>query len=230
MNVSSPRPDNELFEQFARIGKALGSPKRLQLLYLLAQGERTVEVLAATAGLGVTTTSANLQVLKQAHLVTTRREGVRIHYSLAGDDVGQLFVLLRRVAGAHLAEVEPTWLALLGMDRAEAAGLEVPELEREQLLERVRDGATVLLDVRPGAEYAAGHIPGALSMPVDELPGRLEELPAETEVVAYCRGEYCVMAYEAVVLLRQHGRRAFLLEDGPLEWRLAGLPVADTSD
>lgn len=226
----SPKQDSELFEQFARIGKALGNPKRLELLYLLAQGERTVEALAATAGLGLTTTSANLQVLKQAHLVATRREGVRIHYSLAGDDVAQLFVLLRHVAGTHLAEVEPAWLALLGMDRAEAAEFEAPEPDREGLLERVRDGAVVLLDVRPEAEYDAGHMPGALSMPIDELPRRLEELPADAEVVAYCRGEYCVMAYEAVALLRRHGRRAFLVEDGPLEWRIAGVPVSRTSD
>lgn len=219
------RPGQQLFEQFARIGRALGSPKRLELLYLIAQGERTVEALADAASLPVTTASANLQILKQAQLVSTRREGVRVHYSLAGDDVGELFLLLRRVAGAHLAEVEPAWLALIGMDRATANELEAPDREREELVERVRAGSTVLLDVRPGVEYDAGHLPGAVSMPVEELPRRLDEVPVDTEVIAYCRGEYCVMAYEAVALLRRHGRRAFLLEDGPLEWRVAGLPV-----
>lgn len=217
--------NTELFEHFARVGKALASAKRLELLNLLTQGERTVDALASAAGLGVTSASAHLQVLKQARLVTTRREGVRVHYSLAGDDVARLFVLLRRVAGAHLAEIEPVWLAMLDMDRAEAAELETPAVARSELAERMRDGTAVVLDVRPEVEYAAGHIPGAISMPVDGLADRLDELPPDAEVVAYCRGAYCVMAYEAVALLRRHGRQASLLDDGLLEWRLDDLPV-----
>lgn len=224
--MSDSRRNAELFEQFARVGKALGSAKRLELLDLIAQSERTVDALAEGAGLGVTSASAHLQVLKQARLVTTRRDGVRVYYSLAGEDVAQLYTMLRRVASAHLAEVEPAWLAFLGMDRTQAAELETADVAREELVERIRDGSAVVLDVRPEVEYVAGHIPGAISMPVDELPGRLNELPADTDVVAYCRGAYCVMAYEAVAMLRKHGHRASLLEDGLLEWRVAGLAVA----
>jgi rhodanese-related sulfurtransferase len=216
----------ELFEQFARVGRALASGKRLELLDLLAQGERTVEALADAAGLGVTIASNHLQTLKQAHLVRTRRDGVRIHYSLAGDDVAQLYAMLRTVAGAHLAEVRPAWLSYLGMAADEATAIERADVAREELARRVADGRAVVLDVRPEVEHRAGHIPGALSIPIDQLADRLDELPAGAEVIAYCRGTYCVMAYEAVALLRRHGRSASLLDDGLLEWRLAGLPIA----
>lgn len=207
-----------LYDAFARTGKALSSGKRLELLDLLAQGERTVDALAKAAGLNLTTASAHLQTLKQAGLVATRRDGVRIHYRLAGDDVAALYALLRQVARAHQDAVEPARTAYLGP----AAGEEVG---REELLARAAAGEVVVLDVRPAAEYAAGHIPGALSIPVEELADRIAELPQDSEVVAYCRGAYCVLAHDAVRLLHARGRRALRLVDGMLEWRLAELPV-----
>ncbi|MBN3932333.1 metalloregulator ArsR/SmtB family transcription factor [Streptomyces verrucosisporus] len=213
------RAKARLYDAFAATGKALASGKRLELLDLLAQGERTVDALAKAAGLNLTTASAHLQTLKQAGLVSTRREGVRVHYRLAGEDVARLFALLREVAQAHQAAVEPARAAYLGPE----AGREVT---REELLARVESGDVVVLDVRPAQEYAAGHIPGAISVPVGELAERVGELPDGVEVVAYCRGEYCVMAHEAVRLLAGRGRRAIRLSDGMLEWRLAGLPVA----
>ncbi|UQA97380.1 ArsR/SmtB family transcription factor [Streptomyces halobius] len=208
----------DLFDAFARTGKALASGKRLELLDLLAQGERTVDALAKAAGLHLTTASAHLQTLKQAGLVATRREGVRVHYRLAGQDVAALYALLRKVAQAHQTDVEPARVALLGDDRA-------PEVGREDMLARAEAGKVVVLDVRPAEEYAAGHIPGAVSIPVDQLAERIAELPDDIEVVVYCRGEYCVMAYDAVRLLSAHGRKAVRLSDGMLEWRLAELPV-----
>ncbi|MFF3247342.1 ArsR/SmtB family transcription factor [Streptomyces sp. NPDC002870] len=207
-----------LYDAFAHTGKALASGKRLELLDLLAQGERTVDALAKAAGLNLTTTSAHLQTLKQAGLVATRREGVRIHYRLAGEDVAALYALLRRVAQTHQAGVEAARTAYLGTD-------ETVEVGREELLARAQAGEVVVLDVRPAEEYAAGHIPGALSIPVGELSARIAELPDDAEVVAYCRGAYCVLAYDAVRLLQEHGRKAIRLSDGMLEWRLAELPV-----
>ncbi|MEV7189458.1 metalloregulator ArsR/SmtB family transcription factor [Kitasatospora sp. NPDC093102] len=209
----------QLYDAFAASGKALASGKRLELLDLLAQGERTVDALAKTAGLNLTTASAHLQALKQAGFVATRREGVRIHYRLSGPDVGELLALLRKVAERHQAAVPPALDAYLGEDGAQEVG-------NEELRARAEAGEVLVLDVRPVEEYLAGHIPGALSIPVDELAERLEELPADTEVVVYCRGEYCVLAYDAVRLLTAHGRRAVRLDDGMLEWRLADLPVA----
>ncbi|MHA6804050.1 ArsR/SmtB family transcription factor [Salinifilum ghardaiensis] len=210
-----------LFDQFARVGKALGSGKRLELLDLLAQGERTVESLARTAQLGTTTTSAHLQTLKQANLVTTRREGTKSYYRLAGTDVAALYALVRSVASAHLPDVEAASAAYLGPDDAE-------HVSREELLRRVQDEDVVVLDVRPREEYEAGHIPGAVSLPVEELAGKLDTIPADQDVVAYCRGRYCVLAHDAVRLLTDHGRTARRLDDGMLEWRLADLPVATT--
>ncbi|MFI0923792.1 ArsR/SmtB family transcription factor [Streptomyces sp. NPDC021012] len=207
-----------LYDAFAASGKALASGKRLELLDLLAQGERTVDALAKAAGLNLTTASAHLQTLKQAGFVATRREGVRIHYRLAGDDVARLFALLRKVADRHQAAVPAARDAYLGEDGA-------AEVTHEELLARVEAGDVVVLDVRPPEEYLAGHIPGALSIPVAELADRIGELPEETEVVVYCRGEYCALAHDAVRLLTGHGRRAIRLDDGMLEWRLAGLPV-----
>ena len=208
---------NALFEQLARVGKALGSGKRLELLDLLAQGERTVDSLARAAGLGLTTASAHLQTLKRAGLVDTRRAGTSIHYRLAGADVAALYVLAREVATAHLPDV--------GEARDGYLGPATDEITREELLRRARAGTVTVLDVRPREEYAAGHIPGAVSVPVDELAARLAELPADQEIVAYCRGAYCVLAHDAVRLLTDHGRRATRLDDGMLEWRLAALPV-----
>jgi rhodanese-related sulfurtransferase len=207
-----------LFEQFAAVGKALANPKRLELLDLLAQGERSVDCLAAAAGLGVTTTSANLQTLRSAGLVTTRREKTKVIYALSGPDVAALFADLRTVAQARRAETEPARVAYLGGD--------VEEVSVEEVLRRAEMGDVVVLDVRPVEEYAAGHIPGAVSVPVGELTARLAELPADTEVVAYCRGAYCVFAHDAVRLLREQGRSARKLVGGMLEWQLAGHPVA----
>jgi len=209
---------NALFDQFARVGKALASGKRLELLDLLAQGERTVDALAKSAELGLTTASAPLQTLKQANLVVTRREGTKIFYRLAGDDVATLFALLRTVAENRLPDVRTAREAYLGDD--------TDAVSREDLLERVRSGRATVIDVRPAEEFTAGHIPGAVSIPLDELADRLAELPADQEIVAYCRGAYCVLSHDAVRLLTARGRTARRLADGMLEWRLADLPVA----
>lgn len=211
-----------LLEQFAAVGKALANPKRLELLDLLAQGERSVEALATTAGLGLTTCSANLQTLRTAGLVTTRREKTRVIYALAGPDVAVLLAGVRSVAQAHRAETERARLAYLG-------GNDVEEVPRDELLRRAEAGDVIVLDVRPAEEYAAAHIPGAVSIPVDELAARLAEIPADTDVVAYCRGAYCVFAHQAVRLLRDAGRPARKLSDGLLEWRLAGLPTTSSA-
>ncbi|MGW0733143.1 ArsR/SmtB family transcription factor [Streptomyces sp. NPDC002851] len=208
----------QLYEAFAVSGKALASGKRLELLDLLAQGERTVDALAKAAGLNLTTASAHLQTLKQAGFVATRREGVRIHYRLAGADVAQLFALLRKVAEHHRTAVPAARDAYLGEDGA-------TEVTHEELRARVAAGDVVVLDVRPVEEYRAGHIPGALSIPVEQLADRVDELPEDLEIVVYCRGEYCVLAYDAVRLLTDRGRRAIRLNDGMLEWRLDDLPV-----
>jgi rhodanese-related sulfurtransferase/DNA-binding transcriptional ArsR family regulator len=208
-----------LYEQFARVGKALASGKRLELLDLLAQGERDVASLAAAAGLGVTTASAHLQTLRQANLVTTRRDGTRIVYRLAGPDVADLYARLREVAQSHLPDVEAARAAYLGQDGGQP-------VTRDQLQHLARSAGVTVLDVRPAEEYAAGHIPGAVSIPLDELAERLAELPDDGQIVAYCRGAYCVLAHDAVRLLNRHGRKAARLADGMLEWRLANLPVA----
>lgn len=207
-----------LFDALATAGKALSNGKRLELLDLLAQGERSVDSLAKAAGLGLTTASAHLQTLKRAGLVTTRRDGVRIHYRLAGDDVAALYALLQQVARAHLAQAEHARAAYLGPE-------DTDHVSRDELLERVKAGTATVIDVRPAEEYAAGHIPGALSVPLDQLEARLAELPADLEVVAYCRGTNCVLAHDAVRLMSGRGRRAKRLADGMLEWRLAALPV-----
>jgi rhodanese-related sulfurtransferase len=209
-----------LYEQFARVGKVLGSAKRIELLDLLAQTERSVEELAELTGMEVGNTSAHLQVLRGARLVETRRAGTRIFYRLAGDEVTGLLVALQEVARARLAEVGEVVRTHL----SDPDGLE--EVGRQELLERASRGDVTVLDVRPAPEYQAGHIPGALSIPIEELEARLGELPDDVEVVAYCRGPYCVLALQAVDLLRRRGRRARRLADGMPEWRGAGLPVA----
>lgn len=169
----------------------------------------------------MTTTSAHLQTLKQAGLVVTSREGTTIRYRLADIDVAALYAQVRTVAAAHLPDVDAARARYLGMQD----GADTEEIGRIELLRRAQAGEAVVLDVRPALEYAAGHIPGAVSLPIDELPSRLAELPADTEVVAYCRGPYCVFAHDAVRLLTTHGRRAVRLADGMLEWRLADQPV-----
>jgi rhodanese-related sulfurtransferase/DNA-binding transcriptional ArsR family regulator len=209
-----------LFDQFARVGKALASGKRLELLDLLAQGERDVASLALAAGLGVTTASAHLQTLRQANLVTTRRDGTRILYRLAGRDVAELFARLREVASSHLPDVEAARRAYLGEDGGQP-------VTRDELRRLTRQGAVTVLDVRPREEYEAGHIPGAVSVPLAKLADRLAELPADGQIVAYCRGAYCVLAHDAVRLLAAHGRPAQRLAEGMLEWRLADQPVTD---
>jgi len=219
--VADRAAKTELFEQYARVGKALSAPKRLELLDLLAQGERTVDGLSRAAGAGVSTTSMHLQTLRQAGLVQSRREGTSVHYRLAGDDVAGLYAGLRDVAIAHLADADRARVAYLGGDDAG----EAEDVPREELLRRARSGEVVVLDVRPRHEYASGHIPGAVSVPVEELEQRLAELPADVRVVAYCRGAYCVLAHDAVRLLTRHGRAARRLPEGMLEWRLAGMPI-----
>jgi rhodanese-related sulfurtransferase len=209
-----------LFDEFARVAKALGSGRRIELLDVLANGERAVEALAGEVGLSVANTSQHLQILRQAGLVTTRREGTSIHYRLAGPEVFELWRNLRTLAASRLAEVERLAAAYLGgRDQLEP-------VTREELARRLQDGdPLVILDVRPAAEHAAGHLPGAVSIPVAELRRRLAELPADREIVAYCRGPYCAFAHEAVALLRQEGFSARRLEDGLPEWRAAGLAV-----
>jgi rhodanese-related sulfurtransferase len=208
-----------LYEQLARVSKALGSPKRLELVELLAQGERPVEALAREAGMSVASTSQHLQVLREAHLVSSRKEGLYVHYRLAHPSVFALLQGVRDVAEAQLADMQRVVDTYLGDREALEA---VP---REELLRRARTGDVTVLDVRPAEEFAAGHIAGALGIPVGELEARLKELPRRREVVAYCRGPYCVYADEAVKLLRAHGRKARRLHEGFPEWRAAGLPV-----
>ncbi len=208
-----------LFEQFARVGKALSSPKRLEILDLLAQSERSVEALAHSVGVGVTSASAHLQSLKQARLVTTRKEGTKVFYRLTGPDVVDLYARLQQVADAHVTDVAAARSAFLGPADTE-------EVDRDELWRRAQSGEVIVLDVRPQEEYVGGHIPGALSIPLDALAERLAELPEDTEVVAYCRGAYCVLSYDAVRLLNANGRTARRLSDGMIEWRLADLPIA----
>jgi len=205
-----------LYAEFAAVGKSLGNPKRLELLDLLAQGARSVEDLAASAGLGMSTCSAHLQTLREAGLVTARRDGKRIFYSLAGDDVAGLWQHLRRVAQEHRPHTEQARRAYVGPDDTEAVGT-------AELLRRLGAGDVVVIDVRPAAEYRAGHLAGAVHIPLEELADRLAELPDGREVVAYCRGQYCVLAHDAVRLLNERGHRARRATDGALEWRLAGL-------
>jgi rhodanese-related sulfurtransferase/biotin operon repressor len=207
-----------LFAQFAAVGKVLGNPKRLELLDLLAQGPRSVEDLAAAAALGMSTCSAHLQTLREAGLVETRRGGKRIYYSLAGDDVAGLWDQLRTVAQTHRPHTEVARRAYLGPEDTTA-------IDTEELLRRLDNGDTLVVDVRPETEYAAGHLPGAIHIPLEELADRLTELPRDREIVAYCRGRYCVLAHDAVRLLNAKGLPARRATDGVLEWRLDGIRV-----
>jgi rhodanese-related sulfurtransferase/DNA-binding transcriptional ArsR family regulator len=216
--MSDRSAKNALFTEFAEVGKALGSHKRLELIDLLAQSPRSVEDLANAAGLGLSTCSAHLQALRVAGLVETRRDGTRIFYSLAGDDVAALLADLRSVAQRHRPNTEIARRTYLGAD-------DVAQVDRDDLVRRAADGEVVLLDVRPGPEYAAGHLPGAVHIPLEELAERIDELPTDREVIAYCRGAYCALAHDAVRLLTARGRRARRATAGMLEWRVAGVPV-----
>lgn len=216
--MADPASKQALYAEFAAVGKVLGNPKRLELLDLLAQGPRSVEDLASAAGLGMSTCSAHLQSLREAGLVATRREGKRIFYSLAGDDVAGLWDHLRRVAQLHRPHTELARRAYLGPEDTTAVGT-------DELLRRLDTGDVVVLDVRPAPEYVGGHLPGALHIPLEELADRLAELPRDKEIVAYCRGQYCVLAHDAVRLLGRHGVTARRAAEGVLEWRVAGVRV-----
>jgi rhodanese-related sulfurtransferase len=209
-----------LFEQFARVAKAVANPHRLELVDLLAQGERRVEDLAGEAALSVANASQHLQALKQAGLVETRRAGTSIFYRLADERVFRLWQAIREVGEARLAEIDRLTQTFLS-DRAQ-----LEAVDATTLLRRLGEGDVVVLDVRPEQEFRAGHIPDARSIPVDELEARLHEVPRDREIVAYCRGPYCVFSDEAVALLRGRGYAARRLEVGLPDWRAAGLPVA----
>jgi len=208
-----------IYEQFARIGKAISNPARLELLDLLCQGPRTVEALAKEATLGLANTSQHLKALRVARLVEAEKSGLYVTYSLADEQVCQFFRSLRILAESRLVEVREITREFL----ADRKGLE--PVDREALLAKVRDGAVTVLDVRPAEEYRSGHIPGALSIPLKELERRLSDLPRERDIVAYCRGPYCVLAVEAVEMLRARGFSAFRLEQSVQDWRAEGLPV-----
>lgn len=215
-----------VYEQFARIGKAVASARRVELLDLLCQGERSVEALARTTGMTVTNTSQHLQILRAARLVETRKEGTKVIYRLADESVCRFFLELCELGHARLAEVDRLVRGYL----ADTTFATFDAITREELLERLERGDVLLLDVRPAEEFAAGHIAGAVSVPLEELERRLAELPAEAEIVAYCRGPYCLLASRALELLRARGFRARRLEEGLPEWRLAALPVAVEGD
>ena len=211
---------NQLFEQFARIGKALASGRRLELLELLAQGERTVEELATQSGMSVANTSLHLKALREAQLVDVRRQGLYAHYRLTSDRVFALWQSLRELGDAQLADVQRIVATYL-QDRGSLAAIGSEELSR-----LLKERSVVVLDVRPEEEYRAGHITGARSIPVSELHARLREIPKGKKIVAYCRGPYCVFADEAVELLRSDGRKAVRLESGFPDWKARGLPVS----
>jgi rhodanese-related sulfurtransferase len=218
--MSSVGPKQRVFASLAEIAQALGHAHRLELLEHLGQGERSVEDLAARAKLTLANTSRHLQLLRRAALVEGRRDGKRIYYRLAGDDlVVGLLLALSRVGERNSAEIARV---IAGYFRARD---ELEPVSRNELLERLRSGTATVLDVRPEDEFARGHLPDALNIPLSQLERRLAELPADQEIVAYCRGPWCVLSFEAVALLRQHGYQARRLEDGFPEWKTAALPI-----
>jgi rhodanese-related sulfurtransferase/DNA-binding HxlR family transcriptional regulator len=210
---------NHLYEQVARLGKAIASPKRLELIELLCQGEKTVEVLAAQAEISVKLVSSHLKELRLAHLVETRKDGKHVYYRLASDSIADLWVTLRTEAEQRLVELQVALASLV------SHGDDLESLDRNAILKKAKSGAVLVLDVRPQEEYDAAHLPHARSLPIDELKKRLAELPKDTLVVAYCRGPFCLMAKDAVELLRKEGYRAMHLTDGVAEWRAQGLPI-----
>lgn len=213
------RYKDTIYEQLARVGKALASGTRLEILDVLCQGSRTVDLLAQRIGQSVANTSYHLQVLRQTRLVEAEKEGVHVTYRLADEEVCAFFRALRGLAESRLLEIEEVTRRFL-----EARGSMEP-VARDALVARVRSGEVTVLDVRPPEEYGAGHIPGALSVPLGDLERCLAELPRDREVVAYCRGPYCVMAVEAVEMLRAGGFRALRMEEGVLDWKARGLPI-----
>jgi rhodanese-related sulfurtransferase/DNA-binding transcriptional ArsR family regulator len=222
--MSSTSPKRDVFTQLARIGTALSSSIRLELLELLGQGERSVDDLSSLTGTAVANTSQHLQKLRHAGLIVGRKQGQFVFYRIAGDRVVELLAALARTGEAHDAEIERiVRLYFFSKDDFEP----VPATE---LLARARKGLVTVLDVRPPEEFAAGHVPGAINIPVEELEKRFRELPRRKEIVAYCRGPFCLMSYEAVQLLRKKGLKARRLRDGMPEWRIAGLPVEPASE
>lgn len=217
--MSSQNPKRAMLEQFAAVARTLGSAHRLELLEMLAQTARSVEELAALSGLTIANASQHLQHLRRSGLVEARRDGRRVIYQLADSEVLALLGSLRRVTERNVGAVEK----VLNSYFRERDNLE--PVSRRELLRRMRDGLVTVIDTRPPEEFAVGHLPGALSLPLRELKRRLRELPRNQAIVAYCRGAYCVLSYEAVAELRQRGFKAFRLEDGYPEWKAAGLPV-----
>ncbi len=217
--VSTTTFKRDLFGQFARLGKALASPNRLEILDFLAQGEHSVDRLAEKCDLSIANASQHLQQLRRAGLVVTRKQGQYVYYRLAGDEVVGLISALRKVAERHLAEVDRFVRAYLTVRDS------LEPVPAKDLLKRARQGLVTVLDVRPAEEFAAGHLPGAINVPLSELGMRLKELKARREIVAYCRGPYCMLSYEAVAMLREKGFRARRLADGFPEWKTAGLPI-----
>lgn len=221
--MQARKAKSRIYEQFSRIGKAISSPHRLEIIEILAQSERTVEALAEALSIPIANASHHLRALRAARLVDSRKEGTFVYYSLAAPEVFELTRSIRTLAERQLDEVDRIVRSYFrARDQLEPIG-------REALLDRARAGDAIVLDVRPAEEYRAGHIPGALSIPVAELERRLGELPAGKEIIAYCRGPYCVMAVEAMQKLRAHGRAARRLVEGFPEWRAAGLPVEESS-
>jgi DNA-binding transcriptional ArsR family regulator/rhodanese-related sulfurtransferase len=208
-----------LYEQVARVGKALGSPKRLEMLEMLAQGEKSVEAVAEAVAVDIKLASAHLKALKEARLVQSRRDGKRMLYRLSGQDVAQLGVTLRQVAEEHLVELR------LAVQQMMAEPEQLSKVGRKELMAQAKRGEVVVLDVRPPQEYETAHLPFARSMPLAELAQRLSELPKDVEIVAYCRGPFCLMSDEAVALLKRRGFRARKTFDGVSEWQAAGLPL-----
>ena len=219
MSADHRRFKDTVYEQLARLGKAMSAPKRLELLDLLCQGPRTVEQLAEQAGVSIANTSQHLQVLRAARLVEAEKRGLYVEYRLAGADVAGLFHTLRSLASDRLAEIEQTTRAYF----EQRGGME--PVAGDDLMRRVKSGDVTVLDVRPESEYRAGHLPGAISIPVAELKARLKELPKGKEIVAYCRGPYCVMALDAVELLRKKGFEARHMAEGVIDWRARGFRI-----
>lgn len=209
-----------LYEQVARIGKALASPKRLELLEVLAQGEKTVDALSAELSIDIKLASAHLKALRAANLVDSRRDGKWVVYRLSGQDVSDLWVRLREVAEEHLLELQ------MAIGQMVAQPDKLSKVDRKALLEQAKRGEVVVIDVRPQAEYDTAHLPFARSMPLAELEQRLAELPRRREIVAYCRGPFCMMSDEALKLLKARGYKARKILDGVSEWQAAGLPLA----